>query len=497
METTARSIAKASSDFIGIGTEKIKKALAQLETGENLHDAYEQFNLVLNDTIHSKGDIAALLFYIACVNMKWGFHALAIILLKKCVEMNKDFVAAINNLGYIFKKEGLTQASNDCFKEIIKIVEEDKYNIPDEEKAEYYINMGSCLIANGTPDEAIFYFEKANKLNPEKDIMHWNRGLAYLEKGDYVNGFNGYEHGERGGLAKNRLYNYPDPEAKLPTWDGTPGKNIVVYGEQGIGDEIMFASMLPDLAKDCKFIFDCHPRLISLFRESFPELIVYGTRKTPINNCRWLHFHKFDAKIAIGSLANFYRKKTEDFPKLPYIKPNPKIVEKYEQRLKDMGERIKIGISWRGGIKTTNGNERYIPLDKWLDILQLDADFISLQYHPGSDKEVKQFEDKHGINLNHWQSTINDYDETAGLVANLDLIISVPQSIVHLAGAMGKNVWQLAPKKALWQVGPYGENMPWYLFSQNFWQEEAGQWEPVLNRVKEDLCNLLAKNIES
>ena len=110
---------------------------------------------------------------------------------------------------------------------------------------------------------------------------------------------------------------------------------------------------------------------------------------------------------------------------------------------------------------------------------------------------VKEFEDAHNINLNHWQETLNDYDETAGLVENLDLIISVPQSVVHLAGALGQAVWQLAPFRAMWQVGPYGEEMPWYLSATNFWQENDEKWEPVMDRVRNELCNLLAKSISN
>jgi hypothetical protein len=255
--------------------------------------------------------------------------------------------------------------------------------------------------------------------------------------------------------------------------------------------------MIPDVVKDCNIVLDCHPRLRDLFRNSFPGLPIYGTRKTECNQLEWLKYHKLDAKVAIGTLAKFYRKSEDSFPKLPYLVANEKLKQKYAQKLDEMGGRLKIGFSWKGGIKTTNGNARYIPLDDWIDIFQLDADFISLQYNKDAGEEIKVFEDKHGIKLNHWDKTLADYDETAGLVANLDLIISVPQSVVHLAGALGTPTWQLAPYRAMWQVGVHGKNMPWYPFSENYWQGKDQQWKPVLIEVKERLCNLLAKTIES
>jgi hypothetical protein len=151
----------------------------------------------------------------------------------------------------------------------------------------------------------------------------------------------------------------------------------------------------------------------------------------------------------------------------------------------------------RAGRSPNGRTNRKIPRDKWKYIFALDMDFISLQYDKDIGDEIKKFEDKNNICLNHWQNTLDDYDETAGLVANLDLIISVPQSVVHLAGAMGIQTWQLVTFKALWQTGPYGENAPWYHCVQNFWQDENCQWEPVLKKVKGELCNLLVMSTEN
>jgi hypothetical protein len=107
----------------------------------------------------------------------------------------------------------------------------------------------------------------------------------------------------------------------LPEWDGTPGKKVLIYGEQGIGDEIMFASMLPDAMRDCReVILDCHPRLVSLFEKNF-GVKCYGTRKEP--GAEWLAAEKPDAMIAIGSLGKFYRRTRASFPGTSYLKAEP------------------------------------------------------------------------------------------------------------------------------------------------------------------------------
>jgi tetratricopeptide (TPR) repeat protein len=458
----------------------LKKGYDLLVEGKDLDTANDLFNTVLN---YDK-DSLEILFHIASVYQKKGYYALSMILLKHIIRERPNFVEAINNLGFAFKQEQMNDQAREEFKATLKIASEDeRYK---ETLHEYYTNLGSMYVGNGTPDEAIELLDKALQLDPTFHMALWNRALCYLEKGDYAQGFRDYDYGDRIDRTAKRTYKRHE---ELPTWDGTPGKTVVVYGEQGIGDELMFATMLPDIMKDCKVIFDAHPRLAEMFRLSFPQIPIYGTRKT--DNLPWGEFHNIDAKIAVASLGKFYRRKKEDFPKTPYLKADYALVQKYKDQLASISNRPKIGISWQGGTKLTNKNTRYIPLDLWLPIFDVDADFISLQYNPKAYKEVDAFMKDHGAVIHHWPSTLADYDETAGLVANLDLIISVPQSVVHLAGAMGVPTLQLCPKHALWQMGPYGENMPWYGCVENIWQKEPGEWQPVITQAKEKLCSLL------
>lgn len=472
-------------------SDAINKAKEHIEKGENLQEAESILNQVLNGAIHHK-EIKKfeILFMLGSVYTKKEYVGAAMVFYKEALKEYPDFIEARNNLGCLYKKEGLKDLAEIEFKEVIKLVDKMKDDLKPEDKSDFITNLASLKILNGTPKEAIDMLDKAVELNPSgAERALWNRSLAYLELGDYERGFRDYDIGDRNDRHKDRKYN----SDITPIWDGAPDKVVAVFGEQGIGDELMFASMLPDMLKDCKqVILDAHLRLVEIFRNSFPNLIVYGTREE--ETVPWHKYHKIDAKIPIGSLGKFYRKKEQDFPGTPYLNADPALVQKYKVKLENMGNKPKIGFSWRGGVKTTNSSERYIPLELWKEIFDLDCDFISLQYNPNSINEIKPIEEKYKICLNHWPDILEDYDETAGLVSNLDLIISVPQSVVHLAGGLGISAWQLSPKKAMWQVGPYGKDAPWYSCVKNIWQEESDNWQPVMKKAKEKLCSLLQTN---
>lgn len=471
----------------------LKQALQMIEKGQNLEEAQKMLNAMLNDCFDMNDHSYYLMFYLAAASHKLGNYGLAVILLRASLALKPDFTECICNIGFVYQQIGMRDKAQEVFESLMPIVNDSNSPLDNKTKSEYVTNLGSTYVANGTPNKAIKILDRALELDNSFECQgkaKWNRGLAYLEAGDYEHGFEDFDNGDR--IKKDRNY----LRESLPFWDGSSGTNLVVFGEQGIGDEIMFASMLPDLMKDCNVIFDAHIRLKDLFHNSFPGLHIYGTREGP--DVPWAKFENIDAKIAIGSLGKFYRKKKEDFPGNPYLMADESLVAKYAKKLHELSEKPKIGISWMGGIVKTNKKSRKIEMEMLLPLLQMkEFDFISLQYNKGIGDKVSEFEKQHNVNLNHWQDMLDDYDETAGLVSNLDLIISVPQSVVHLAGALGVKCIQMCPKKALWQMGPYGENMPWYSCVENIWQEDNGDWVPVIEKAKEKLCSLLVKTTEN
>lgn len=452
---------------------------------------YDVAEGIFNALLNIKSDSHIVIFYLATLHMLKKHAQLAIILFKRALEIDSTSINAAsiwNNLGFVYRDEQMQEPAIEAFGKAMQCAPNDHPS-----NADYLANLAAMYVARGTPDKALELIDKALKINPDLAVARWNRALGLLEKGDYEQGFKEYDYGTR--LEDERRRDYGDPNR--PQWDGTPGKTVIVYGEQGMGDEIMFASMLPDMMRDCNVIFDAHPRLADIFRNSFERLPVYGTRKD--EDLYWVSFHKnIDAVCAIGSIAKFYRRKPEDFPGTPYLQADAQMVDRFRHKLISLGNKPKIGLSWKGGTKKTNINDRIIKLEQFLPIFDaLDADYISLQYTEGAQEEIEEFQKLTGKVIHHWQDAIDDYDATAALVTNLDLIISVPQTVVHLAGALGVPTFQLTPKKAMWQMGVYGENMPWYSSVKNYWQDESETWEPVINEVVNDICKLSPKNIEN
>lgn len=474
--------------------EALKKAAEYTEKGEQLDVASSLLHQALDSSYHHASiDKGAVLFLLGNLHWKMQCKQAAIMYYRLAVQHKEHFIEAQNNIACILKGEGFKEEARDEFKKVIDLFEILKDKLSDKDKAEFLTNYASCFVQNGTPDEAIKIIDRALKLNDEnKDLMLWNRSLALLEKGDFEQGFKDYDWGDRSRRQSNRKYS----ENETPVWDGTKDKVVVVFGEQGIGDELMFASILPDLIRDCKqVIVDAHLRLQDIFRASFPEVIVYGSREQDL--VPWHKYHQIDYKIQMGSLTRFYRKKESDFPGVPYLVPSCDLSNKRFDAFKAIPQdKPLIGFSWRGGAKSTCGG-RKIPLELWKPIFELDANFISLQYEPEAEQKIKKFCEKNNIhNVHHWQNIIDDYDLTSALLPNLDLIITVPQSVVNLAGGLGVMTWQLCPVTAMWQIGVYKKNSPWYQCVHNIWQERAGDWEPVMKTVKEKLCSLLSMSTD-
>ena len=369
------------------------------------------------------------------------------------------------NLALAYRQSGQQDKSIENLERALKI----------EKTAGTLTNYGNAFIEVGNPHKAIDALTEAITLDPSIDLTHYNLGLALLETGQWDRAWDEYEHGEvPGGMRMERTY------GNVPKWKGPieePGKKVCIYGEQGIGDEIMFASVLPDVLKTNEVIFDCHPRLIKLFEKSFPTVKCYPTRKEA--ELFWPDADPLECRFAIGSLGKFYRRSRAAFPGTPYLKADP---------LLPKGRKLRVGISWTGGRSTQRISRRTVPLSWWPSILSNDCEFVSLQY-TDCEEEIKVVEQKQGFTIHQYPEAKDlDYYKTAQLVASCDLVISVCTSIIHLAGALGVPCWVMVPKKAAWRYQASGP-MPWYRSVRLYRQPEHGEsaWIDVVNKVGYDL----------
>jgi hypothetical protein len=229
-------------------------------------------------------------------------------------------------------------------------------------------------------------------------------------------------------------------------------------------------------------LLECHQRLQALFENSFGIQCI-GTRED--REIPWIAEEKPDWRISIASLGKFYRNHKDDFPGTAYLKADAL----------PRGEKLRVGISWTGGLKQGRVRVRSVPLTKWASILGNDCEFVSLQY-TDSEEDLQAVE-RAGYTINTFpQAKANDYNETARLVKSCDLVISVCTSVVHLAGALGVPCWVMTPNKPAWRYGVSGR-MPWYrsvrLYRQH--QDDATQWQSVVDRVSLDLSDLVSQQI--
>ena len=343
-------------------------------------------------------------------------------------------------------------------------------------------NQIMILQRYGRTDEALSLCNELLARNAQLHEATLNRGLMLLGKGDYRAGWKDYE------ARKKVSSEYSMQPLPWPEWDGSSlrGKTCYVYAEQGIGDQIMFASCLPELIDaSAACICECNLKLQQIFELSFPKATIVAPgswRNRNFNNAR-----PPDVCVAIGSLPRFLRASVRDFPtQHGYLQAKPERVLYWQKRLAALPGKRKIGIAWRGGAPSTRASVRSIPLAHWRPLLEIpNLDFISLQ-HSDCVAELAAVRDS-GTRVEHWQEAIDDYADTAALISALDLVVSVQTAAVHLSGALGKPVWALISAVPEWRYGAEGETMPWYPSVRLIRQPQPGDWDAVMARIAGEL----------
>jgi tetratricopeptide (TPR) repeat protein len=356
-----------------------------------------------------------------------------------------------------------------------------------DDDAELYDFRGSMYQELGRLPEAFTDYERALALRPDFPLASFHRAMARLLVGDFERGWEGYE-------LRRLSADHAPAAAGLPRWDGAAlaGRSLLVAREQGLGDEIMFASMLPQLiAQAGRVLVECDARLAAIFGRSFPAATVFGT-ETGGGLPASIAPAPIDAVIEAGSLPGLLRRRAADFPRHQgYLRADPQHVARWRERLAAIGPGLQVGLSWTGGVPRTRRELRSLSLDQLQPLLATPGvRFVSLQYTAGARDDIAAFRARSGIEVAHWPEAIDDYDQTAALVCALDLVVSVCTSLVHLGGALGRPVWVLAPVSPEWRYGFAGESMPWYPSVRLFRQPGYGEWEPVIAAAARELAAL-------
>jgi tetratricopeptide (TPR) repeat protein len=390
-------------------------------------------------------------------------------------------IDAAVDLGKIYYETG---RADDALAQMRSVLQQN----PDQPVA--HVSLGFTLETIGEFGQAMDCYEKALALDPGNVQAHVNRGVLWILNGEFERGWPEYEWRVR---TEELIEAYQ--RFAMPRWDGSPlaGRGLLVHAEQGLGDEIMYASCIPEvLAQARHCVIECADKLVPLFARSFPQATVRGMAKGA--TAEWLKdVPTVDVQIPAGSLPLHFRRKAADFPReRPYLKADPARVNAWRARLAQLPGGLKVGLSWRGGVRMTGNVLRSIPLERLVPVLQQKGiGFVSLQYG-NAQGDLDRVARLHGISIQHWQEAIDDYEETAALMCALDLTISVCTAVVHLGGALGRPVWTMAPLRPEARYGVSGEAMPWYASVRMFRQPGFADWESVIDKVARELAALPA-----
>lgn len=453
---------------------------------KNLAKAEALLNELLNHNLGS--DI--ILFSLGSMHLERGNHGLAIQLLSQVVQMRPKFGEAWNNLGLAYKVYGDWDKAEYCMIEAIKTVKSP--DIP--------CNIAALNLTRQRAERALTFAGMALELDPDHVKAKWHKGLALLELRRWENAWDYHEARLNGGCPEEiAVRNYHGEGGMTPWWDGKSSGTVVIHGEQGLGDEVMFATCIPDALKTgADFIFECAPRMEAVFKRSFPDVLVSGTHDT--DGRRWIGERgKPDFKIPLGSLAKFYRTSAKSFPGTPILVPSPEKRGWWGDKLKALGSRPNIGIAWQGGVPQTRSDVRSLHPGEFAPLFAIDANWISLQYDETAAACVKEVKDTLGITISHWPQAVaqinpgtgkqNDADELVALISKLDLVISVCQTAIHIAGALGIPCLCLTPSQPSWRYGGVAdETMPWYASVRLLRQENGSRdWAPVIARAAHEI----------
>ncbi|MGZ5885180.1 MAG: tetratricopeptide repeat-containing glycosyltransferase family protein, partial [Burkholderiaceae bacterium] len=386
----------------------------------------------------------------------------AILSYRRAIKLNPRFSEAMLDLGNALRLQAQLVDACDCYRQAIAIN-------PDYALAHY--NLGVTLMEQRSFADAINSYRQAIAIAPQLFEAQWNCALALLMIGNYSEGWP---------LFDSRLQQGPKLIHRFtqPRWQGEnlTGKTILVHAEQGFGDTLQFVrylALLQERYHPSKLIFECQPELKSLFTNmagmaQIAQIVAGNVDPLP----------SFDVQIPLLSLPLLFKTRLESVPHaIPYIAVPDTLQENWKTRL--AGEkRKKIGVAWAGRPTHPHDMRRSIPFKTISSLFFLeDFCFVSLQ------KAASNVNGSSESPLMDWTAELTNFADTAALISQLDLVISVDTAVAHLAGAMGKPTWLLNSFESEWRWMLDRTDSVWYPGMQIFRQPGPGDWESVVQQV--------------
>ncbi len=387
---------------------------------------------------------------------------------REALALDPDYAGALNNLGSLLQGQGNPDEAIDYYNKAIAIV-------PDY--AEAYSSLGSALEVIDRLEDAENACRRALQLESDHRQAHLNLSMVLMRRGNLKEGWEQYEW--RQSLERAAA------EFPQPAWDGSDlnAKRIILWGEQGLGDETRFASIIPDvLETGCAVSIECDERFVDIFARSFAGATVHarpysGAATDP---------GQFDYQCPFAGLARFFRPDQKSFPtgRPGYLKADPELVKFWKKRLSDLSDRPKVGLSWNSALMIPLRIPIYASIEDLAPILTIDGvDFINLQSHECR-QDIAEAKERYGVDIHAWDDIDlrNDLNGVVALTSCLDLVISFPTFSSEFAGALDvPTVCFVNHKENLDQLGT--DDAIWYPQTHYVSKTRAEPWQGVLEEI--------------
>ncbi|TSK04510.1 MAG: tetratricopeptide repeat protein [Geobacter sp.] len=403
---------------------------------------------------------------------------------RRALELNPGLADACNNLGTLLVSRGEHEAALPLFRRALElapgylpayanlgsclqVLEEPAQAVALYREAiardplfhEARVNLGTAYQDMMQPHDAIATYEELLAMAPERPDGHWNLALSLLSVGEYRRGWQEYEWRLAGATV----------ELPLPVWRGEDlcGRTILLQCEQGLGDTLQFVRYAPLVAeRGGRVVVRCQLPILKSLIARVPGVSAVCAPGEAIPPC--------ELQVQLASLPHLFGTTLEAMPPWrPYLIPDPRRAALWDLVLEE-GARLRVGLVWRGGPLPRN---RACPFKEFALLADMDGvAFFSLQLGEAPDPEILAAADL--------SPRIGDFDDSAAIVAGLDLLVTVDTAAAHLAGGMGAPVWLMLPHSCDWRWFADRDDSPWYPTMRIFRQERPGDWQGVLRRVR-------------
>jgi tetratricopeptide (TPR) repeat protein len=368
----------------------------------------------------------------------------------RAVELNPKLAEAQINLGVALHETGRDEEAISAYRKAIEL---------DGKLADAHANLGAVMQSLGRHEEAMAEIRRAIEINPRSAAAHYNLALGLLGAGDYLRGFEEYEWRAHA-LGARQKYSFPQWEGQEIT-----GKRILLHDEGGVGDAIQFVRYVPLVARmGAEVTLRVRRELGRLFSGIGVKVVLEGEE-----------LGAFDFHASLLSLPRAFGTTVETVPREVYLRAEGEIERKWREA---MGAKkgLRVGVVWAGSARHRNDRNRSMPVKELAPLIGIEGImWVSLQKGRAGEAARMGMVDR--------TEELSDFAETAGLIANLDAVISVDTAVAHLAGAMGKRTFLMVPKEGDWRWMRGRENSPWYRSVRVIRQKVAGDWGGVVREI--------------